>query len=134
MESLNEYMDKIINRLKAVNEKDELVDEGMRKLQKCQEKIMKTRIDAQKHIDERHEQQSFEQQLLNKNMFETEQLEEKLKRLDDENKIGNEREFNKKLEAISAKWTDDVNLLKTTPNEPNDGNRKKLSNLSNILV
>lgn len=46
---------------------------------------------------ERHEQQSFEQQLLNKNMFETEQLEEKLKRLDDENKIGNEREFNSKL-------------------------------------
>lgn len=71
MESLNEYMDKIINRLKAVNEKDELVDEGMRKLQKCQEKIMKTRIDAQKHIDGKFARKLFRCVHKTKHLFRT---------------------------------------------------------------
>ncbi|CAL2030884.1 unnamed protein product [Caenorhabditis brenneri] len=113
METLDDYMNRMANYLTAVREKDDIVTEGIKKIDKWEQKVKRYRFDHQKLLEDERGLLDAEQNKLQKDAFEVEQMKEKLERMS-ENYLHIEEEFklriddtNKMLEKINDAWNEE---------------------------
>ncbi|KAF1764717.1 hypothetical protein GCK72_004667 [Caenorhabditis remanei] len=85
MGSLDELMNRVAKQLKEISEKDELVTEGIQKLDKCCLKVKRHRVDMQNVTEELREEMTAEQQNRDLLTYESEKFADKKRRFAEKN-------------------------------------------------
>uniref|UniRef100_A0A1I7U7N1 TACC_C domain-containing protein n=1 Tax=Caenorhabditis tropicalis TaxID=1561998 RepID=A0A1I7U7N1_9PELO len=140
MEALDKYMNRISSYLTSVNDKDELINEGIKKMAKCERNIEKYRLESRKLLAESREEVLQKQEECNRKAFENEQCKEKLHQMNENASYAEQElkqligQINNKMGKAMEAWNEEKTKLQEQRQifgEIIENNLSKLSRASN---
>ncbi|UMM16684.1 hypothetical protein L5515_013593 [Caenorhabditis briggsae] len=139
MESLEDLMDRVMKLMVEVNQKNDLVDEGVRKLENCAQQVLQFRMDQRKIREEKREELEKIRKDRQAKEFRVEQLEEKMRRYEEYEKKSEQEMKNlgelkyKKEQENAAEWEEMDRELLAKRSDLNSRILKTLSGNSSNL-